>query len=124
MATSRRQRQVAELIQAELGDLLQRHTADPRLSLVSITEVTMSPDLLLARVYVSHLGSEEETPQIMAALRHATGYLRHELAGRLSLRFMPELRFEYDTTLARARRIDALLDQLASAKDERPPSSE
>ncbi|MCC7355267.1 MAG: 30S ribosome-binding factor RbfA, partial [Anaerolineae bacterium] len=81
------------------------------------------PDLLLARIYVSHLGDESETPRVMAALRHAAGYLRRELAGRLSLRLMPELRFEFDTTLARARRIDALLDELGTASHDglQPP---
>ncbi len=123
MATSRRQRQVAEQIQAELGDLLLRHAGDPRLNLVSITEVEVSPDLLLARVYVSHLGDDSETPRIMAALEHATGFLRRELAGRLSLRLMPELRFEFDTSLERARRIDALLDELgAASRDKARPS--
>ena len=123
MATSRRQRQIAEQIQVELGDLLLRHASDPRLNLVSITAVEVSPDLLLARIYVSHLGDASETPRIMAALEHATGFLRRELAGRLSLRLMPELRFEFDTSLERARRIDALLDGLGAAdRDGAQPS--
>lgn len=121
MATSRRQRQVAELIQRQLGDLLERSVSDPRLRLVSVTDVQVTPDLRLAGIYISHLGDADETPQVMAALQHATPYLRRELAGRIGLRLMPELRFEHDDTLDRARRIDAILDNLHSETQETPP---
>lgn len=112
--TTRRQRRVGELIHRELSKLLMREIRDPRLSDVTITEVRVTPDLLLARVYFSVLGDGEAEKEALAALERAGGYLRTQLAERVSLRFAPELEFRLDKSAEYGRRIDELLDQIAA----------
>jgi ribosome-binding factor A len=114
MAT-RRQRRVAELIHRELSLLLMREARDPRLADVTITEVRVTPDLLIARVYFTVLGAQEQEVEAAAALEHASGFLRTELASRVRLRFAPDLIFELDTSAAYGRRIDELLAQLGES---------
>ncbi|HID86496.1 MAG TPA: 30S ribosome-binding factor RbfA [Anaerolineae bacterium] len=110
--TTRRQERVADLLQEEISDLLQRKVRDPRLEFVTVTAVKVSHDLRHARVYVSHLGSEEEQQAALAGLQHAAGFLRHELRARLSLRRVPELTFVLDESIERGQRILELLHQI------------
>lgn len=122
---SRRQRKVADLIQEELSDLVARRMHDPRVEGVTITEVKVSPDLRYADVYISKLGGdEEERQQALAGLSAAEGFLKHELAPRLDLRFMPDLRFHIDRTWEQGARIDALLEQLAEETKQEPQEPE
>lgn len=100
--------------------MLQRDITDPRLSsgvLVSITDVELTEDLRYARVYVSILGSEEQEREAFAAIRHAAGFLRRELAQRLSLRHVPELAFFVDPSVQRGARINELLRQIEAESD-------
>jgi ribosome-binding factor A len=112
---TRRQRRVAQQVHRELSLLLMRETRDPRLAGVTVTEVRMTPDLLIARVYYTVLGGQEQEAEAAIALEHAGGFLRTELAGQVRLRFAPELHFELDTSAAYGRRIDELLDQVAES---------
>jgi ribosome-binding factor A len=112
MAT-RRQRRVSELIHREMSMLLMREVRDPRLVDVTITEVRVTPDLLIARIYYTVLGDAEQEKEAATALESATGYLRTQLAGRVRLRLAPELVFELDQSAAYGRHIDELLDQIA-----------
>jgi ribosome-binding factor A len=124
MAT-RRQRRVAEQIHRELSLLLMREVRDPRLADVTITEVRVTPDLLIARVYFTVLGDSARQQEAVAALEHANGFLRTQLAGQVRLRFAPELIFQLDTSAEYGRKIDELLDQVAaSSSPEHEPDSE
>jgi ribosome-binding factor A len=96
-----------------------REVRDPRLSEVTITEVRVTPDLLLARIYFSVLGEDEAEKAALAALDRAGGFLRTQLAERLSLRFMPELTFILDKSAEYGRRIEELLDQIAAEESPR-----
>jgi ribosome-binding factor A len=116
MAT-RRQRRVSELIHRELSLLLMREVRDPRLADVTITEVRITPDLLIARVYFTVLGESGQEQEALAALEHASGFLRTQLAGQVRLRLAPELVFELDRSAEYGRRIDELLAQLSDASD-------
>jgi ribosome-binding factor A len=112
---TRRILRLNEAIREELAELLGREVRDPRLAtLITITEVDTSPDLSLARVYVSVLGSEEELAAALEALRHAAGYLRRELGPRLRLRRTPTLEFRPDPSLARGARVLELLREVRS----------
>jgi ribosome-binding factor A len=110
--TSYRQRRVADFIQEQLAELLQRDARDPRLDQVSITAVEVSPDLLQARVYFSVLGDEPAAKETQKALEHASGFLRRQLAGRLQLRVVPALSYHFDNSLATGSRIEALLHEI------------
>jgi ribosome-binding factor A len=113
---TRRQRRVSELIHRELSLLLMREARDPRLGSVTLTGVDVSPDLLLARVHFSVLGGEEEEQAALAGFGHAAGFLRSELAGRVRLRFVPELTFKLDKSSAYGQRIDQLLEQIKASE--------
>ncbi|MDI7277106.1 MAG: 30S ribosome-binding factor RbfA [Anaerolineae bacterium] len=121
MAT-RRQQKVADLIQEEISDLVARKVRDPRVAGVTVTGVKVSPDLRYADIYVTKLGDEEERRTALAGLAAASGYLRRELASRVELRFVPELRFHPDSSWEEGARIDALLERIAA--EERPEEAE
>lgn len=112
---TRRQRRVAELIHRELSLLLMREVRDPRLANVTITEVRVTPDLLIARVHFTVLGGSDQQQEALVALERANGFLRTQLAGQVRLRFAPELIFELDTSAEYGRHIDELLDQVAES---------
>src|SRR5438128_12340267 len=110
---SRRIERVNDLLRSELSELIGRTLKDPRVAgLVSLTEVETSADLRHARVYVSVFGSDEERQSTLTALRHASGFLRHEVAQRVTLRHMPELDFQLDSSLEHGDRILRLLKQV------------
>jgi ribosome-binding factor A len=107
--TSTRTARVARQIQQELSLILEEQLKDPRVGMVTLTSVQMTPDLRLARVYFSRLGEADERLEAKAALEHAAGFLRRELGHRLRLRYLPELRFFIDDSLERYDRISDLL---------------
>jgi len=96
----------------EISLLIQRRVRDPRLGFVTVTGVEVSPDLRVAHVYVSVLGSDDDVQRSLESLRRAAGFFRRELGASLSLRYLPELNFRPDDTLERGFRIDRLLDSL------------
>ncbi len=110
--STRRQRQVAELLHQEISLLIERQVRDPRLGFVTVTDVEVTPDLRLAYIYVSVMGGDEEEKQALAGLKSAAGFFRHELGSTLSLRFVPELSFRLDQSLEQGLHIDQLLDSL------------
>ena len=112
MPNPHRQEKLGELIAAELSELMRMRLKDPRIGFASITHVEVSGDLRHAKVYVSVMGSAEEQAATMKGLKHATGFLRHELASRLVLRFMPELVFKLDTSIAEGARVLELIQQV------------
>jgi ribosome-binding factor A len=112
MGNPHRQEKLGELIAAELSDLLRTRVKDPRVGFASITRVEVSNDLRHAKIHVSVMGSEEERAGTMRGLHNATGFLRHELASRLTLRYMPELVFKLDTSIEEGARILALINQI------------
>ena len=112
MAHTRRQDQLGELIGQELSDLIHNRLKDPRVGFASITGVELSGDLRHAKVFVSVMGSAEDQQATMRALSHAGGYLRHELAQRLTIRYTPELVFRLDESIARSSHLMELMRQV------------
>lgn len=116
------QRQAASLIQGHLTQLLQTQVNDPRVHLVTITAVEVTPDATRAYVYFTALGSPEEREEVMAGLNSAAGFLRREIGQRIRLRNTPELIFQWDVSIERGERISSLLDQLWDDESEEPGS--
>ena len=110
---SHRIEQVNSLIRHEISELLQRHVKDPRLAnFVSVTEVSTSPDLRHAKIFVSRIGSEEEKQEILSVLATASGFFHRELSKRLRLRRIPELSFQWDDSIERGNHLLRLIDQV------------
>ena len=109
---SRRTDRVADLLRAELAELLLRAVHDPRVKLASVSGVAVTPDLRRAVVKISALGDEEQRQETIAGLRHARGFLRTELAHRLRLRATPELVFELDRGAEHSQQMSDLLESL------------
>ncbi len=107
-----RQQRTAEQIQHLLSELFLRDLNDPRLHDVTVTEVSIDRELEYADVYVNALGDESRQEQVMAALQNATGYLRHEVAGQMSLRKAPHLRFHWDPRLVHSQEVEDILNRL------------
>jgi ribosome-binding factor A len=107
---------INDQIRDELADLLAREILDPRLGgVISITGVETAPDLRIARVFVSVLGSEEEAQETVGRLRRAASFFRRELAARLNLRHTPEIDFRLDRSIAEGARIDQLLREIQAS---------
>lgn len=104
-----RSRRVAEQLQRELAAIIGRVLKDPRVGLVTVTAVEVSKDLAYAKVFVSSMGEQGSREELLEALRHASGFLRHEIGQAMKLRIIPELRFHYDETLERAAKLEALI---------------
>jgi ribosome-binding factor A len=114
---SRRSERTSKLIQREISELLERDVSDPRLSrLISVTEVTLSPDLRHAKVFVSTLGSEINKEDMLAGFNKASGFLRTELALHLKLRYTPQLSFHYDDSIERGARLLKLIGELTTTE--------
>lgn len=109
---SLKRERMSERIHQILSQLLLREIADPRLHDITVTEVSLDPELMYAKVYVSAFGDEKREREVMKGLRRARGYLRREVGKRIRLRNTPELHFYWDSTLAQADRINAIIASL------------
>lgn len=108
---------VAELVRRELAVLIPRVLDDPRVQKATITYVDISPDLKSARVYFTLLAGEAAAQPVLAAFKKAAPHLRRELAGRVALRIVPELRFHFDSSIERGDRLSRLIDQALHGKN-------
>lgn len=109
---------VAELIKRELAVLIPRALDDPRAHQVTITHVDVSPDLKSARVYFTLLSGAANAEPVLDIFKRAAGYLRRELAVRVTLRVIPELRFYFDASVERGDRLARLITRAVSEDQE------
>ena len=112
------QRRVSELIRGHLMDLLERKVNDPRVHMVTITAVNVTPDAVRADVHFSVLGGAEAQADAQAGLESAAGWLRREIGRRLRLRNTPEVVFRYDPSLEHGEHIASILDELGFSEEE------
>lgn len=121
MREFKRTDRVADQLQQELAVLIQREIKDPRLGMVTVSGVTVSRDLGYADVYVTLLGDDdaERIKENLAVLKRAAGFLRSQIARRIKLRHVPELRFHYDESVTRGHKLSSLIDQAVEADRER-----
>ncbi len=108
-----RTRRIAQQLQQELAQVLQRDMKDPRVGMVTVNDVEVSRDLSYAKVFVTFF--EEDSVKVdekLAALNKAAPYARTLVAGRMKLRVMPELRFVYDKSLVEGMRMSNLVTEV------------
>ena len=110
-AVSERMRRVNESVRAVVAEGVAR-LKDPRIGMVTVTGVVVSPDLGEARVFVSVLGSEKKRAATMRGLESARGVLQAKINAELSLRRTPTLTFAYDESVERGVRMSKLIDDL------------
>lgn len=106
---------VAEQIQRDLADIIRLELKDPRVGMVTLTEVDVAPDYKHAKVYFTLIGDAEQVAAAGAGLTHAAGFLRHELGRRIQLRIIPQLTFAYDDSVERGVRLSRLIDEAIGA---------
>ncbi len=103
---------VAERIREEVSLILQNRVKDPGMGVVTVTDVTVTPDLKSARIHYSVLGGDEERLAVRDALRRSRGFIRKELGRSLQLRYSPEIFFIYDNSFEKGAHIDRLLREI------------
>jgi len=125
---AKRPERVASLLKQELADILMREYADQTPALTTVTDVRVSPDLRIARVYISVYGDAEAKERTMEMLDVEKGHIRGLIGGRVRLRFTPDLQFVRDDTLDRVERINTLIKQIhrdeEGERDDREPGPE
>ena len=108
---SRRTARLGEELREEVARIISAELKDPRIGFITVTRVSLTPDLRNARVFVGVLGGEKERQKSLAGLRQAAGYLRRLLGQRLRLRHTPELLFEYDAGLDAFERVEKIIQE-------------
>lgn len=109
---SLRANRVGEQMKKELGDIIGRKIKDPRIGFVTVTDVNVSGDLQIAKVFISVLGDEEQRQNTLKGLAKAKGFIRSEIGQRIRLRKTPEIQFEFDESIDYGNRIEILLHEL------------
>lgn len=113
MSTKVRPERVGQEIQAAVAQMLTRGDLhDPRIGYITITGVKVSPDLRVARIYYSMIGSEEEKARTQEGLDAAKGYVRREVTSKVKLRVSPEVFFTFDGSLEEGDKIERLLKEV------------
>lgn len=122
--SSRRRQQVGDLIRDHVSEILASEMKDPRLGMVSITRVEMSPDLRYGTIFTSVYGDEDEQQETIQALSGASGYIRRLLAPRLRIRHIPSIRFRLDHSMEHAEQITRTLNEIQPASDDESTESD
>lgn len=123
MGQGSRPERVGEELRQELSMLLLREVHDPGIGLVTLTRVTMSPDLQMARVFYTLIGDDKAKAQTKKALDRATPFLRRQIGSRIRLRRVPDLRFEFDKSIENQERIERILLDLQQEREARGSGS-
>jgi ribosome-binding factor A len=110
---------VAEQVRRDLADLIRNELKDPRVGMISLTAVELTPDYAHAKIFFATLQSEH-LPEIEQGLKRAAGFLRRELGRRIHIHTLPELHFVYDNSIERGASLSLLIDQANAVSDQTP----
>ena len=119
MTTFSRAERVSRHIRNTLADILRRHVKDPRLKMVTISSVDVSPDLRLAKIYFVTSGDDDKIQRVQEGFKKAGPYIKKRLGDELGLRYMPELRFYYDDSLDYGARMEELFRSIGESDGHR-----
>ena len=117
MKTTNRQQRIADQIQRDLAELISREVRDPRVGLVTVSGVELSPDYAHAKVFFTVIGSDARLAT--EGLNAASGHLHHLLFRRLRIHTVPRLHFVQDTSVERGFEIDRLIDEAVGRREPR-----
>jgi ribosome-binding factor A len=117
---STRPSRVGDQLREEIADLLARQVHDPGIGFLTITQVKVSPDLQVARVYYTTLGDDKARRESAKALGRATPFLRRQIGSRLRLKRVPSLEFFFDESIERGDRIERILHEISAERVESP----
>ena len=110
---------VAEQVRRDLADLIRTELKDPRVGMISLTAVELTPDYAHAKVFFTTLDAEH-LEDVQRGLKRASGFLRRELGRRIHIHTLPELHFIYDNSLERGSSLSQLIDKAAALSDQTP----
>ena len=114
-----RARRVEEQLKRLLAELIRREVKDPRVGLITITSAEVSRDLTHAKVFFTPFAGVGNAEAALEALRHASGYLRHQVRNQMRLRVAPELDFQIDDSVERGARLSALIHDAVESDRQR-----
>ena len=119
-----RKDRVSEQIRRELAELIRKELKDPRVGMISITDVEVTADYAHAKVFFSTLAGSENLPEVMTGLQKASGFLRRELGKRISIHMTPQLHFVFDQSLERGADLSKLIQEAVAISEKTEPASE
>ena len=119
-----RKDRVAEQIRRELAELIRSELKDPRVGMISITDVEVTADYAHAKVFFSTLAGSEHVAEVMTGLQKASGFLRRELGKRISIHMTPQLHFVFDESLERGADLSQLIQKAVAISDSSETTSE
>ena len=122
-ATPNRAFKVADQIQRDLTELIARELKDPRVGMVTLQGVEVTPDYAHAKVYFSTMSGSEHLDEVMVGLQKASGFLRRELGKRIRIHTTPQLHFVFDQSLERGADLSKLIQQAVSVSAADDPST-
>jgi ribosome-binding factor A len=112
-----RKDRVAEQIRRELAELIRTELKDPRVGMISITDVEVTADYAHAKVFFSTLAGRENVPAVLTGLQKASGFLRRELGKRISIHTTPQLHFVFDQSLERGADLSKLIQEAVAISE-------
>ena len=120
-----RKDRVAEQIRRELAELIRTELKDPRVGMISITDVEVTADYAHAKVFFSTLAGSEHVAEVLVGLQKASGFLRRELGKRISIHMTPQLHFVFDQSLERGADLSQLIQKAVAISDstDAPPET-
>lgn len=114
-----RKDRVEEQVRRDLAELIRTELRDPRVGMISLTAVELTPDYAHAKVFFTTLNADH-VPEIMQGLKRASGFLRRELGRRIHIHTLPELHFVHDISVERGVSLSQLIDKAAQISDQTP----
>ncbi len=115
-----RKDRVSEQIRRELAELIRTELKDPRVGMISLTDVEVTADYAHAKVFFSSLAGGEALSDVLTGLQNASGFLRRELGKRISIHTTPQLHFVYDQSLERGADLSKLIAEASAISDRTP----
>lgn len=111
---------MAEAIKRLVSEVMQRGLNDPRVKFVTITNVEVTPDLRLAKIFYSVLGDQKEKKGVAAGLKSAKSYIKRHVGDNIKVRHVPDIVFKADSSSEYRSRIDSILDKISKEKKNDP----